>query len=59
MAVPRPSEQAVRYHRSGNVLWIVSTLWGLLVAVGLAVVVVVPPLAYLFRLTQTEEWTRH
>lgn len=36
-----------------------ATLQGLLVAVGLAVVVVVPPLAYLFRLTQTEEWTRH
>ncbi len=36
-----------------------ATLWGLLVAVGLAAVVVVPPLVYLFRLTQTEEWTRH
>ncbi len=36
-----------------------ATLQGLLVAVGLAVVVVVPPLAYLFRLTQSEEWTRH
>ena len=36
-----------------------ATLWGLLVAVGLAVVVVVPPLAYLLRLTQSEEWTRH
>jgi cytochrome d ubiquinol oxidase subunit II len=35
-----------------------ATLQGLLVAVGLAVVVVVPPLAYLFRLTQSEEWTR-
>ena len=35
-----------------------ATLWGLLVAVGLAVVVVVPPLAYLLRLTQSEEWTR-
>ena len=32
---------------------------GLLVAVGLAVVVVVPPLAYLLRLTQSEAWTRH
>lgn len=31
VAVPEPSEKAVRYHRSGNVLWIVSTLWGLLV----------------------------
>ncbi|MEV4999533.1 cytochrome d ubiquinol oxidase subunit II [Nocardioides sp. LML1-1-1.1] len=36
-----------------------ATLQGLLVAVGLAVVVVVPPLAYLFKLTQSEEWTRH
>jgi cytochrome d ubiquinol oxidase subunit II len=36
-----------------------ATLQGLLVAVGLAVVLVVPPLAYLFRLTQSEEWTRH
>ncbi len=31
VAVPQPTEQAVRYHRSGNVLWVVSTLWGLLV----------------------------
>ena len=36
-----------------------ATLEALLVAVGLAVVVVVPPLAYLFRLTQSEEWSRH
>jgi cytochrome bd ubiquinol oxidase subunit II len=36
-----------------------ATLQGLLVAVGVAVVVVLPPLAYLFRLTQTEEWSRH
>jgi cytochrome d ubiquinol oxidase subunit II len=36
-----------------------ATLWGLLVAVGLAAVVVVPPLVYLLRLTQTEAWTRH
>ncbi|GAA3673083.1 cytochrome d ubiquinol oxidase subunit II [Nocardioides ginsengisoli] len=34
-----------------------ATLQGLLVAVGLAVVVVVPPLAYLFKLTQSEEWS--
>ena len=33
-----------------------ATLVGLLVAAGLAVVVVLPPLAYLFRLTQTQEW---
>lgn len=31
VAVPPPTEKAVRYHRSGNVLWIVSTLWGLLI----------------------------
>ncbi len=36
-----------------------ATLQGLLVAVGLAVVLVLPPLIYLLRLTQTEEWTRH
>ncbi|WP_028653832.1 cytochrome d ubiquinol oxidase subunit II [Nocardioides sp. J54] len=36
-----------------------ATLQGLLVAVGLAGVVVVPPLLYLFRLTQSEEWSRH
>ena len=36
-----------------------ATLQALLVAVGLAVVVVLPPLAYLFRLTQSEEWSRH
>jgi Zn-dependent protease with chaperone function len=29
--VPRPSEKAMRYYRSGNVLWVVVTLWGLLV----------------------------
>jgi hypothetical protein len=31
--VPEPSEQTLRYYRSGNVLWVVSTLWGLLVPV--------------------------
>jgi cytochrome d ubiquinol oxidase subunit II len=36
-----------------------ATLQALLVAVALAVVVVLPPLAYLFRLTQSEEWSRH
>ena len=35
-----------------------ATLTGLLVAVGLAGVIVVPPLSYLFWLTQTEAWTR-
>lgn len=29
--VPVPSEKALRYYRSGNLLWAVSTLWGLLV----------------------------
>jgi cytochrome d ubiquinol oxidase subunit II len=32
-------------------------LQGLLVAVGLAVILVLPPLIYLLRLTQSEEWT--
>ena len=32
--------------------------WPRRLAVGLAVLVVVPPLAYLFRLTQSEDWTR-
>ncbi len=31
VAVPPPSEKAVRYHRSGNVLWFVDQVWGLLV----------------------------
>jgi cytochrome d ubiquinol oxidase subunit II len=34
-----------------------ATLRGLLVVVGLAAVTVVPALAYLFRLTQTQEWS--
>jgi cytochrome d ubiquinol oxidase subunit II len=34
-----------------------STLVGLLIVVALAGIVVLPPLAYLFRLTQSEEWT--
>jgi STE24 endopeptidase len=29
--VPEPSEKALRYYRSSNVLWAVSTIWGLLV----------------------------
>jgi cytochrome bd ubiquinol oxidase subunit II len=36
-----------------------ATLVGLLVVVGLACVVVLPPLVYLFRLTQSREWTQH
>src|SRR5258705_13521706 len=26
--VPAPSDKAMRYYRSGNVLWVVATLWG-------------------------------
>jgi Zn-dependent protease with chaperone function len=29
--VPEPDEKALRYYRSGNVLWVVSTIWGFLV----------------------------
>jgi len=36
-----------------------ATLVGLLVAAGLATVIVVPALAYLYSLTQSTEWTRH
>ena len=36
-----------------------ATLQALLVALGLAVVVVLPALCYLFRLTQSESWSRH
>jgi cytochrome d ubiquinol oxidase subunit II len=36
-----------------------ATMRALLIAVGLAGVVVVPPLVYLLRLTQSEEWSRH
>ncbi|MDQ7051969.1 MAG: M48 family metallopeptidase [candidate division KSB1 bacterium] len=31
VAVPEPSEKAMRYYRSGNVLWVINVLWGLLV----------------------------
>jgi Zn-dependent protease with chaperone function len=31
VAVPEPSEAAIRYHRSGNVLWLVETTLGLLI----------------------------
>jgi len=30
VAVPRPSEKAVRYFRGNNVLWVVGILWGIL-----------------------------
>lgn len=36
-----------------------ATLNALLLAVGLAAVVVVPPLLYLLKLTQSEQWSRH
>jgi STE24 endopeptidase len=29
--VPPPSEKALRFYRSGNVLWVISTIWALLV----------------------------
>ncbi len=31
VAVPEPSATAMRYYRSGNVLWFVNTIWGLLI----------------------------
>ena len=31
VAVPVPSEKAMDYYRSGNVLWVVDVLWGLLI----------------------------
>jgi Zn-dependent protease with chaperone function len=31
VAVPEPTEKAIRYYRSGNVVWVVDTLLGLLV----------------------------
>ena len=36
-----------------------ATLVGLLVAAGLATVIVVPALAYLYRLTQSADWSQH
>jgi cytochrome d ubiquinol oxidase subunit II len=36
-----------------------ATLTGLLIAVGLAAVIVVPALGYLYWLTQSERWSRH
>ncbi len=29
--VPEPTEQALAYHRSGNVLWVITNIWGLLI----------------------------
>ena len=31
VAVPNPSDKALRYFRSGNVLWVVDRIWGLLI----------------------------
>jgi Zn-dependent protease with chaperone function len=31
VAVPEPSDEAMRYYRSGNLLWVVNVLWGLLI----------------------------
>src|SRR4029453_8721037 len=31
VAVPEPSAKAIAYYRSGNVLWAVTTVWGLLI----------------------------
>jgi Zn-dependent protease with chaperone function len=31
VVVPEPSEKAMRYFRSGNFLWFVNTIWGLLI----------------------------
>ena len=33
VAVPEPSEQAMRYYRSGNVLWLVEQAWSIAVLV--------------------------
>lgn len=31
VAVPEPSEKAMRYYHSGNILWLINLLWGLLI----------------------------
>jgi len=31
--VPKPSEKAMRYYKSGNVLWVVENVWGILIPV--------------------------
>ncbi|HZI81663.1 MAG TPA: M48 family metallopeptidase [Vicinamibacterales bacterium] len=33
--VPEPSDKALAYHQSGNVIWVASTIWGLLVPAAL------------------------
>jgi len=35
VAVPAATEKALRYHRSGNLLWVVDTLWALLLPLAL------------------------
>lgn len=35
--VPEPSDKALRYYRSGNVLWVIANLWGWLVPLALLV----------------------
>src|SRR5262245_10176056 len=35
VAVPEPTPQALSYYRSGNVLWFVDNVWGLLVPAAL------------------------
>ena len=36
VAVPEPTEQAMRYYRSGNVLWVVEQAWSIAVLVAAA-----------------------
>jgi Zn-dependent protease with chaperone function len=36
VAVPEPSEQALRFYRSGNWLWVLNHVWALLLTAGLA-----------------------
>jgi hypothetical protein len=31
VAVPQPSELALERYRSGNIIWVVNQLWGLLI----------------------------
>jgi Zn-dependent protease with chaperone function len=31
VAVPEPSEKALQYHHTGNILWVVRTAWGILI----------------------------
>jgi STE24 endopeptidase len=35
--VPQPSEKAMRYYRSGNLLWVIDTAWGMIVPILLLV----------------------